>query len=251
MKALEFAIHNMQETMAAELPALDLDRLDLEAALGICARHRRIGCGFFLAEGDRRALFEGLYRSAYTYLYFLGTLSGRPEPVLVARGRSAPMTDALAAGQIELARRIDALLPARPVEGLEDEEDFAWYAALHAAGLGRLDAAALRALADGMEASGSDFLSPRGKLLGAMADADPEAFGDALGDLTRAWRDAVEEERDSGITDREADLTEWNLFLEGAAVVRAAQAVGVRVERFYPFVPPELLGDPPEGLGEA
>ncbi|HEY6100114.1 MAG TPA: hypothetical protein VIW03_11825, partial [Anaeromyxobacter sp.] len=59
------------------------------------------------------------------------------------------------------------------------------------------------------------------------------------------WHRPIEEEREGGITDLYADLTEWNLFLEGAALVRGARARGVAVEPLYPFIPAALLEEPP------
>jgi hypothetical protein len=250
VRDIEFAIHNMQETLLDQLDELELDRLGGEQALHLCDLSRRIGCGCFFTEGDERPLFEGLYRSADIYLHFLSTLQSRGIAGEAARGQSAPMTDALAAGQLHLAREIDALLPAQQVPDLEDDEDFAWYSAFHALGVGRLEGKQLAATADGLLATDSDFLAPRGTLLKAIAGRDAKAFRKALAQLTESWHDNIEEARGSGITDIGADLTEWNLFIEGAALVRAARDRGVAVKRFYPHIPSELLGEPPADLGE-
>lgn len=153
------------------------------------------------------------------------------------------MTDAILAGAEELARRIDTLLPRAQVPDLEDGEDFAWADALHGVAVGRLDGSGLAMAADALLATGSDFLAPRGALLRAIRDGDGSAFGDALRQLADTWHSDVEEARDAGITELAADLTEWNIFLEGAALVRIARDRGVPVEPFYPFIPAELLAE--------
>jgi len=250
MDDLAFAIHNMQETLLIRVSELNLNRLTADEALELCDLHRRIGCGLFLAEGDEQPLFEGLYRSAYTYLHFLSTLARGEDGPEVARTRSTPMIDALAAAQRDLALQIDELLPTTQSLDLEDDEDFTWYSSLHALGIGTLDSEGLDDVADQYLASGSEFLRTRGKALKAIASSDADAFDEALAQFTNEWHEAVEEAREPGVTDLGADLTEWNLFLEGAALVRAARAMGMAVASFYRYIPAELIGEPPAGLGD-
>lgn len=249
MEDVRFAIQNMQQTIRSELPLLDLDCLDCALALRICALHRRIGCGRFLVNGDRQSLYEGLFRSAYTYLYFLRTLQGRGEVGTVARSHSPPLTDALAIGQLKLARQIDLLLPHRYSAGRVGDGDFNWHFAFHSLCLGRIDGSALHVLAEGILATRSEFLAPRRKVLASIAARDGNVFSEALGELTQAWRGLIEEQHNSGHDDHDAALTESKLFLEGAALLRAASDRGLAVEASYPFIPSELGGEPPASLG--
>jgi hypothetical protein len=164
----------------------------------------------------------------------------------VARGESAPLTDALAAGALDLARELDGLLPAASVKGIDDESTFAWYHALHRLSLDAPDAGeAARAAADRLDAVGNESDAPRVALLRAVAAKDGAAFDAALAALTRDWREPIEEEKSGGIYDTYAALTEWNIYLEGVALARMARARGVPVQSFYPYVPADVLGAPP------
>jgi hypothetical protein len=123
-----------------------------------------------------------------------------PTPILIVsastnRGELFKTYDALAAGALDLARRIDARLPRAQNPDLEDDEDFAWYSALHRLALGEGDASAVARAAEALVATGSGYLTSRGELLRAIATCDANAFDDALAELTREWREGIEEQR--------------------------------------------------------
>jgi hypothetical protein len=249
MRDLVFAVHNMQEEFGEAAEGFVLQRATPDEVLALCALLRRIGCGRFLADGTAAALLRGLGQSAELWQDFLEEAARRGGVEGVGRSVAAPMIDAIAAGADARVRRIDALLPSAPAPDLEDAEDFAWADALHGVAAGRIRGAQVGVTAAALAASRSDFLAPRAALLRAAADRDGPAFEDALGALTGAWHAGIEEARAGGITDLSADLTEWNLFLEGAALVRLARGLGVPVAPFYPYLPAELLAATPPAEG--
>lgn len=245
MQKLSAAVRNMQLRLQSEIAAMDLHALEPDDALARCALERRIGIGRLLAAGDAEAYFDGLFRSGETFLYLLLNMADRGETAGVSRTTAAPMVDALAAGSLSIAKELDSLLPNSPDLSLEDEDDFAWHSTLHAIGTGRLDSAAISREAERLGETGSDFLSVRAALLRAIAARNGDAFDDALDRLTEEWRAGVEEQRAGGVFDFDADLTEWNVFLEGIAIVRAAKALGVPVHDEYRHLPRATLSAPP------
>ncbi|WP_052518610.1 Imm49 family immunity protein [Archangium violaceum] len=219
--------------------------------LELSRMYRRLGCGLLLSEKDAGGFFSCLYRAADLYLQFLERHSGGAglDPYYMARGRAEPLLDALAIGDVALARRIDALAATTYREGMEYEEDFWFFSLLpKLASAGADEREALEGLEvldglDQMEQALQGISYPRYDILLALAREDARGFERALKDLTGAWMAERKREAGSGLGNPYAG-PEAGVFVEGVALVRVARVRGLRIREKYRLIPAAALSSP-------
>jgi hypothetical protein len=246
IKELEFTNENISQLIDLRLDALRQGPVHPKHVLDVSLLYRRMACGLLLASYDADGFFYCLYQAADAYLQFLERkhLWGSLEPYYMTRGRAEPLLDALALGDVELSRRIDALAEPRWQPGLEYPEDFRFLMLLP-----RLvsPAAAREELVEEVERmerelEGAEY--PRYDVLKALVLGDALAFEEGLLAAIDACQARMEKERRSGVGNPYALATDANVFIEGLALVRVARARGLRTRSQYPLIPPVALSEP-------
>lgn len=243
LKKLELLLDSMESRLLDNLGRLAEEGPEPELTLETCRLYRRLGCGALLSSHDVGACRKRLSEGAQTFLVFLGAhvpISEAPPKTryYLARGRGEFLLDALCAGEPALAREIDEALPAEWMADVENEEDFLYLKLLPALLPG---ATARSEDTQRLERLLAELGTPRLKVLDALLRAHEADFEGALTEVTQEWREGIEKARDSGPVDPYYDRTEAHVFIEGAALVRAARLRGMKTAQQYPFVPATLL----------
>ncbi len=246
----EFVCLQLEQLIDLRLAELRKGRVKSQHVLDLSRMYRRMGCGALLSGGDTESFFQALFLAADAYLQLLERKDLQPEladPYDLARGRAEPLLDALALGDADLVRRIDARAETQYREGMEYEEDY-WFFTL----LPRLlspsvgEPEAREALGQ-LEQSLQGIVYPRYNALVALVRGDLAGFEQALESLTRAWEAQMERDADSELGNPYALATESGVFVEGIALVRVAQARGLPIREKYPLIPAAALSPPAAG----
>jgi hypothetical protein len=227
------------EDLVADLSA---DEVTLDAVMEVCRNYRVAAIGSLLLTGRSRSFRHRLHQSGAALADFLSRTSSE----MKLTSKSAPFLDAIAAGDMEAARRIATASRRDWVQGEEYEEDFLFFDFLmRHSFLGaapseceailvqynhslagtedtRLDVcrAFLSGQSDQFEAALERFLVDRSKRLDALAD------------------------RISVPNDELATI--WHLSVEGVAFVRLARAKSMIVRADYLHVPSTSLEEGPQ-----
>lgn len=224
---------NASQLVVAMTPMVRNGGLPLRHILSFCANWRRRGISALFMNGHPQPLLDDLQRSGAAFRHWLATA---PDTVQ-ATGKATPWFDAVAAGDDEAARGIARAARANWNADVEYEDDFLYarwlmqrFATDAAPGAGDALLARWEAVLDGA-------VDPRLAICRALAAGDAEAFEAALAALLAAFGDAyAQAEEADRLTDDEA-ATERNFCVEGLALVRLAERVGITPAGNHPFVP--------------
>lgn len=201
-------------------------------ALGICNV-------LLYASADR--LYENLIRSGHTRRAFLVKCrqEGNASSHQLAISRWESFFDAVAGEDLPLAREIVALSSTAWVSSGEYEDDFCYVRFLHqlVAGGSAADRDALRSTLERCAAVLDGEASPRWEVCGALYARDAARFEESFQGLLAAREAEVDALRS---TPRAADpgfAPRSTVFVEGLALLRIAEAMGIPVQREYPMCP--------------
>lgn len=201
-------------------------------ALGICNL-------LLYASADR--FYENLIRSGHTRRAFLQKCRDEPDPSnhRLAISRWESFFDAVAAEDLPLAREIVALSPAEWVRTGEYEDDFCYVRFLHQLVVGgsTADREVLRSTLERFAAVLDGEASWRWEVCGALYARDAARFEESFQALL-ASREAEMSALRS--TPRAADpgfVPRSTVFVEGLALLRIAEAMGIPAQREYPMCP--------------
>lgn len=205
--------------------------------LRLCTLYRQLGCVSLLADLDAAGMQVALYKSARCYEWLLLRPAGEVDPYYLCRGRAAPLLDALAAGRMDLAKRIASLMKAPHAPRMEPEEDFRWFQLL---GESLIPGTPRPDLFKAFEAALEGGFSVRYDAAEALQAGDAEAFSAALRALSKEWPAEVKLRK---LPDGPYfAATEGHVCVEAVALARLAQGRGLQPPRRVRFVPDELLG---------
>lgn len=210
-------------------------------------RLRALGLFALLGHADLELFCANLSRSACAWRYFLQRVvaaGATDSEHHFASGRLAPWWDAVAAGDLEMARDIASLAP-REKHGRSEYEDDYCYAQLLFAILGD---EARGGRVDELMARWSEFQdgapSPRADLCAALLAKDADAFAPAFDGLLQAfdlegeqWRARREDETPESSVRRE-------VCVEGLCLLRLAERRGLPTRPEYPYCPGLARGHP-------
>lgn len=205
--------------------------------------HRAFGICILLVEGDPDAFFHGLIQSAVIRRYYLRRckLEQLPFERDARASMVGPFLDAVAANQWKLAREIAALSPSIWMQGHEYEDDFAWALFLHRAGAEAPSEPAMKGALDQLERALEGALSARLELGRALLAKDQDAFEAAfdglLAEYERTMGELAEPKRNSLLADDYTFEPSRFVFVEGLALLRLAEARGLRTRAEYPLCP--------------
>ena len=204
-------------------------------ALGIC---------YLLEDADQEGFRERLVRAGHARRWFLrrSRIEGNADDYHLALTRQNGFLDALAAGHLPLAADIAAESNVAFNPQWEYEDDYAYQLflmSLVAAGGPAPITEAQRAVLDRFEVALEGEVTPRLLICNALAAKHAGAFVDSFHALLEDDQRRVDEDRES---DRvlEGDLCFWPtsyVFVEGLALLKAAELVGIPARGPFPRCP--------------
>lgn len=207
-------------------------------ALGLC---------HLLESVDLAELAENLCRSGHARRFFLrrSALEGNARDRRLALGRTRAVLDALASGDLALARDIAALSITTWEPTWEYEDDFCFFLFLHQVILG-MDAGApfprpdLVAILDRFEEALEGAESPRLDVCRALVARDAGAFRDALKLRLEEIAGELDVERESSAVQEDFDVGFWPrsfVSIEGLALLQLGGLLGAGIQEELPMCP--------------
>jgi hypothetical protein len=212
----------------------------------IGSHYRALGISCFLLFADIEALGQGFTQSAVIRRHFLQRTAEEGAPAMPARRSSFldPFFDALAVNRRALAVGIADWSPKEWWEDFEYEEDYAYASFLFQIAREDHSGERLQPILDQFEAAVEGAADSRLAICKAINIRDPEGFEDSFLKLIVEF-DAENEE----IADPHSDsIKKQNftfepnrfIFVEGLALLRLAEWLGIPTAMDYKYCPQEL-----------
>ena len=215
------------------------------AALGplceeACVCFRTAGIAAVLVELDLDGFHHMLTRSALTRMYLLEhTPPAERDASRHCRiSRASGFFDAVAAGQIELARRIVAAGPQQRNVDYEYEEDYAYVRFLYGLLLGAEDAEQ-RAILDDWKTLLGGAKSAKHAVCQALPTRDAAIFDAAFASLLNARKRDLHKQERSLNRDEMEFAGGRHVYVEGLAILRIAEVLGIATQPEYKYCPKE------------
>jgi hypothetical protein len=205
-----------------------------------CIYFRAAAIAAVLVALDTNGFHHMLIRSALTRMYLLE----RTPPAMKHASRFCRISrangffDALAAGQIEIARRIIAAGPQQRNVDYEYEEDYAYVRFLYGTLLGAGEAEQT-ALLDGWKTLLDGATSARHDVCRALPTRDPAVFGGAFERLLDERERELEKEERSLNRNEMEFAGGRHVYVEGLAILRIAETLGIATQPEYAYCPKE------------
>lgn len=196
-----------------------------------------------LESADTSEFRENLVRSGHSRRYFLqhSRVEGNDRDRYLALGRTPAFLDVLVAGAGPLAAQIADLSTGTWNPNWEYEDDFCFFLFLHE--LAKRPAPfpnpEVEALLDRFKRSLEGGASCRYDVCAGIVRRDALEFSEALRARLDEEESRIEADRDSAAV-HEGDMLYWPrsyVSIEGLALLRAAELVGLRVEGDFPRCP--------------
>jgi hypothetical protein len=237
LQATYLALMNIDDVRDRIKAVLSYEALDVALALRLCNLSRQHGCGVLLADMDVAGFRAGLIESAQIYQRVLDAAEAgqKLDPYYLTRTQAEPLFDALAAGNLPLAKSIAERLPKEWKLDLEPAEDSFFMAVIAALIAGE----PARQQLEEMEKTVTQ--GPRWAIATSLVNLASEAFEEALAELIEEQRSRVAGRRQGSRIDPYDDATTANLFVQGIALVRLARHLGIRTADQYPLIPDVCL----------
>jgi hypothetical protein len=233
-----FAYNAGFSALGLENPDYPVDQLG-DLTIELSGQFRVLAIAHLLVRGEPDSYYHNLIRSGRARLTYLQKLAaaGRRDDHHQVSGRFDPLLDAIAAGDLSLAREIAALSPEEWCEGREYEDDYCYARFLHEVLQPEPSAARMRAALERWERWLETASSPRFEVARALEDAGQEPFDEAFDWLLDARAEELEANRERGQLETPEVEAERRIFVEGLAILRLAELRGLATEKEYRFCP--------------
>jgi hypothetical protein len=223
----------MAGTYDPDFPFEQLGSLAAEVSLKL----RTLAISVLCAHGKLNGFCHNLIRSGLVRERYL--IRCVDEGHLLDHHRSSgwysAMMDTLAAGEFELGRRIAELSPSDFRPGHEYEDDYCYVQLIH--GLIGVTVRAAPDLLAEFEAYVGDDVNARLDVIRSLVDKNQTAFETAFTDLLSEHERYINSEIENGrLEDLYVDASR-RIFVEGLAILRLAEKVGLQTEPEYQFCP--------------
>ena len=230
---LAFASEGLEQP---ECPIEQFSELCIEAA----GKFRALAIILLLSRGETDLFYHNLIRSGRIRLHYLQRMydAGRLDDHHFAAGRFESLLDAVAAGERDLARDIAALSLKELRRGHEYEDDFCF-----AQIIGNLVTAGPEAhrasdlFVDRFAEFAAGEPAPRLDVCRALLARDQKELDPAFSDLLVARQDQIRDDRQRGQLEDVVVLANRHVFIEGLALLRIAEDIGLETSREYEFCP--------------
>ena len=226
-------------------------RIEVEAATvdEISRHYRQLAIACLLLEADTDSFFKYAAASGLAYASMLERVKwdSLVDLQYLCASRALPFFDSIVAADFTTAEKI--ALNSRADWASADEEEVDFLRMRFLMELFRQDGrdiSATAGLQDRLVSLVDPAEEPRVGVCLALRQRNPEAFEQGMVDLTEKLAREWTEERQNPNQDPEQILTEGHVSLEGVALVRLAQRVGIAKRDEYLLVPSLALADPPE-----
>jgi hypothetical protein len=210
-----------------------------DVSLEVCTKLRSVAIMVLLVRADTDLFLHNLIRSGIVREDYLRRCHAekRTGDHHCVSGRPGPLFDAIAGGDLALAGRIGALVPAAFQAGREYEDDFCYAQALHRFVRPSPPEAEIPPLLDQFERYLDGKSSSRLDLCRALASRDQAAFERAFDALLDERSLQIAADKKRGELEEPPVVAQRQVFVEGLAVLRIAGLRGLRTKPDYPYCP--------------
>ncbi len=196
-----------------------------------------------LVEANVDKFRENLVRSGHARRYFLrkSQEEGNNHDRHLALSRSEAFLDSVVAGDLGLARDIVRLSSEVWEKNWEYEDDFCFFLFLHTIvkNLDPFPALELRTILERFEQSLEGGFSTRLDVCKALVSQDEEEFANTLHVLLEEKQEQIDNERSSIMEDQFLFWPRSVVFVEGLALLKIAEIVGMQIDEEFPLCPQE------------
>jgi hypothetical protein len=211
-----------------------------DEVLAFCRNFRIAGIGLLLVSGSADPFRRMLHMSGRAFAHYLD----KADPSAKRTSQSDPFFDAVAAGDMATAEEIAVRSSRSWVAEEEYEEDFLFPEYL----MQRFFLGAAKPAREDLlvrwEAALQGSEDGRCDVCKALEHGDGPALGPALERLLRERKDRFDRLAEREAIAPEVYDTEGQVAIEGLALVRLAESLGLPTEREYPNVPSLARGGP-------
>ena len=192
-----------------------------------------------LSLGDNRLFYQNLVRSGLVREFYLNRLkeAGVSNDHHQASSRFKPLLDTVAAGDLDVARRIAVLSPKEFRHGHEYMDDYCYSQILHGLISENSSKSSLKTYLNRFENYLENQTNARFEISRALIEADQAAFNDAFIELLNTHEQDINSAKKRGQMEDPLIMAHRLVFIEGLAILRIAQMVELTVESEYRFCP--------------
>ena len=192
-----------------------------------------------LTEGKTDSFLHNLMRSGRTRETYLLRMqaAGVSDDHHQVSGRFRPLLDAIAADDLERARRIAQLVPSQFRPGHEYEDDYCYAQLIQRLLADEVPVDECEALMERFAAWLDGQPSARLDVCRALVAADQAAFDEAFEALLVAHEQAIEADRERGKHEDDSVIAERQVSVEALAILRLAGRRGLVTADDYRYCP--------------
>jgi hypothetical protein len=231
--SIEFELDEIAETDGLDDIGSSCERIsDLYRALAISK---------VLLEADTNAFYHDLMRSGHTRDYYMARChrEGHLRHVSLAASNVNAYFDSLASAGWDLAKRLASFSATSWFRDDEYEDDFCYARFFHVLTLARSESAGgeLEVLLDRYDLALEGNRNGRWYLCESFLSRNQEHFMSAFDEILRERTEQLAEEEESSLGEEMTFLTEKHVFVEGLAILRMAERIGLQTEAEYLYCP--------------
>jgi hypothetical protein len=225
----------MQGVANPDYPLDELGDLSLE----VSRKLRTLAIVTLLVKAETDFFYHDLIRSGLARETYLRRVddAGRLDDYHRVSGRYDPLLDAVAAGDIALARRVAALSPVEFAAGREYEDDFCWAQLLHRLCDPAVTNDDLVPIMTRFDAWLDGRPSTRLAVARSLGARDQAGFDDAFEALLAERDVAIEEDKARGRLEEPHVVAARHVYVEGLALLRLAGMRGLVTAAEYRSCP--------------
>ena len=208
--------------------------MDYKFMYVVWSAYRNRGVCALLLGCDAKSLYTDLCKSACSYLYFLKKMVPKAERIT---SNSSPFFDAIACGDLPIAKEIAVASRSSHNPGEEYIDDFLYVYFLMKMFFLKGKHGELVNLLDQFEAVAADDTASRYELCKSFLEKDQQAFDDAFDSIIELYIESLNTKMEKGLISDEDWAVSAPLFIEGLALLRLAEKLGLRTQKDYTSIP--------------
>jgi hypothetical protein len=230
--SIEFELDEIAEGDGLDDIGSSCERIsDLYRALAICK---------LLLEADTNAFYHDLMRSGHTRAYFMARChrEGHLQNVRLAASNVNAYFDSLASAGWDLAIRIASLSATSWFQDDEYEDDFSYARFFHVLTLAESQSGRkLEFLLDRYDLALEGNRNGRWHLCESFLSRNQEHFVSAFDEILRERAEQLAEDEESALGEEMTFVSEKHVFVEGLAILRMAERLGLSTDHEYQYIP--------------